>query len=227
MSKIIRGQVVDDAARWDIPPMEQLGSSKLASSQYNESIAAVWGEFPSLKDIEVLKQKAYDEAFAKGLEDGKQHAESESGRLLVLARNLLEQLTEPMEMIDEQVRQQLVALSIAIAKQLVKAELKHNTDHVLMLVDQALSALPDSPSKIYVHLNVQDAAEIRKQLQSAKDKPSWSIVEDPALQPGGCKVFTESSSVDLTVDAQLARIAAKFLDMEEEEGGLDIDQLSI
>ncbi len=227
LSKIIRGQLVDNANRWNIPPMEQPGQSKAASSQYNESLAAVCGQIPSLKDIEQLKQQAYDEAYAKGLADGKTHAESESGRMLVLARNLLEQLTEPITMIDEQVRQQLVTLAIAIAKQLVKAELKHNPDRVLQLVEQAITALPDSTSTLYVHLNAQDAAEIKEKLLANKEQPNWSIVEDPVLQPGGCKVFTESSSVDLTTDAQLARIAAKFLDMEDEEGGSDLSQLTI
>ena len=227
LSKIIRGQAVDSADRWNIPPMEQGGNKPPKSNPYNESLAAVWGQFPSLKDIETLKQQAYDEAYQKGIADAKVHAGEEINRSLATARELLDQLSEPMEMIDEQVRQQLVALAIAIAKQLVKAELKHNPDHVLKLVDQAIAALPDSPSTIYVHLNPLDAGDMKEKLQSAHNKPNWSLVEDPALQAGGCKVFTESSSVDLSIDAQLARIAAKFLDMEEEDGGSEFDQLSI
>jgi flagellar assembly protein FliH len=221
LSKIIRGKPAEEADRWNIPPMEQSGGKKAATNTYSESLAAAWGQFPSLQDIETLKKDAYNEAYQKGLADASAHIEQESGRLLSVARSLLDQLGEPIQMIDEQVRQQLVALAIAIAKQLIKTEVKHNPEHILKLVEQALTVLPDSPSTIYVYLSSQDTSEIKEKFQLADEHPNWKIVEDPALESGGCKVFTESSSVDLTIDAQLARIAAKFLESEDE--GLSLE----
>jgi len=38
-----------------------------------------------------------------------------------------------------------------------------------------------------------------------------TVIEDAALQPGGCRVFTETGQIDATVDTQLDRIAAELL----------------
>jgi flagellar assembly protein FliH len=38
-----------------------------------------------------------------------------------------------------------------------------------------------------------------------------TVIEDAALQPGGCRVFTETGQIDATVETQLDRIAAELL----------------
>lgn len=224
LSKIIRGDQVNEAERWSIPSVEQ--PKQQVPTDYSEGISSVCAQIPTQQELEELKTKTYEQAFEKGMQEGREHALNESGSLLKVAQNLMNQLSEPIEFIDQQVREQLVALSVAIAKQIVKKELQHDAEYVLKLVDEAVMALPDSPSTIYVHLNPKDAADVKQKLEQDDKHPKWSIVEDPQIESGGCKVFTDSTSIDLSLDAQLARVAAKFLDIDEEDGG-DLDQLSL
>ncbi|MEM7402350.1 MAG: FliH/SctL family protein, partial [Pseudomonadota bacterium] len=39
----------------------------------------------------------------------------------------------------------------------------------------------------------------------------YSLVEDPSIQRGGCKLSTDDSVIDATIDSQVAQIAAKLL----------------
>lgn len=225
LSKIIRGNQAEEATRWSIPSVEQPSPS--AASNYNEGLASVCAQIPTERQLEDLKKQAYDEAFQKGLEDGRQHVLSESDNMLSAVKNMLSQLSDPIQFVDEQVREQLVALTLAIAKQIVKKELKQTPEFILQLVDKALAVLPDSPSAIYVHMNPQDAEAIKSKLSEDDKHPGWTVTEDPSIEPGGCKVFTDSTSVDLSLDAQLARIAAKFLDDEGDEDDVAIDEISV
>ncbi|RMG30702.1 MAG: flagellar assembly protein FliH, partial [Gammaproteobacteria bacterium] len=44
----------------------------------------------------------------------------------------------------------------------------------------------------------------------------WKLVEDPTLSRGGCRVETESSRIDATVEQRLHAVLARFLGGERQ-----------
>ena len=40
---------------------------------------------------------------------------------------------------------------------------------------------------------------------------SYSLIEDPSIQRGGCKLSTDDSVIDASIDSQVAQIAANIL----------------
>ncbi len=98
----------------------------------------------TVDEIEAVQQQAYQEAYQKGLTEG--HTQGleqglaegrnqglteghEQSRQLLLAKaNELEQLinalTHPLAAVDAEVEQELVTLAVAMAKQLLRRELK-------------------------------------------------------------------------------------------------------
>jgi flagellar assembly protein FliH len=46
--------------------------------------------------------------------------------------------------------------------------------------------------------------------------PAWRIVEDPLITRGGCKVDTEVSHIDATVENRLAAVIATLFGGERE-----------
>jgi flagellar assembly protein FliH len=52
---------------------------------------------------------------------------------------------------------------------------------------------------------------------SEGEESAWQIVEDPTVTRGGCRVATETSEVDATVEARVAAVVARVLG-EEREG---------
>jgi flagellar assembly protein FliH len=45
----------------------------------------------------------------------------------------------------------------------------------------------------------------------------WKLIEDVVISRGGCKVLTETSAIDATVENRLAAIVATVLGGEREE----------
>jgi flagellar assembly protein FliH len=64
---------------------------------------------------------------------------------------------------------------------------------------------------VRVHLNPDDAQLVRNALPQAEQDGGWSISEDPLIGRGGCRLSTETSRIDATLEARLAALAATML----------------
>ena len=87
------------------------------------------------------------------------------------------------------------------------------------MVRQGLSALPVASSSPRIYLHPEDAELVRSAL-SVSDDTSWRIEEDLLMMRGDCRIETESSHIDASVDAKLSAIAAQLLGGER---GSDAD----
>jgi flagellar assembly protein FliH len=86
-------------------------------------------------------------------------------------------------------------------------------------VRQAISVLPASARNIKVHLHPEDAQLVREILSmenGAEEERRWSIVEDGTLTRGGCKVESDTSRIDSTVESRLATVINEVLGGERE-----------
>ncbi len=156
--------------------------------------------------LQELQQAAYDEAYqkghAEGLAAGKQDIEARAARY----DELLQALAKPFDELDESVEKQLVELAIAIVKQLFRREIKINPTHVIGVVREAIQLLPIASRHVQVHLHPDDASLVRDTLSPAEGEPAWTIVEDPLIAQGGCRVTTDNSQIDATAEARLQAV---------------------
>ena len=156
--------------------------------------------------LQELQKDAYDEAWQNGHADG-----VAAGQETVLQRanrfdELLRALSRPFDQLDGSVEKQLVELAIAIVKQLFRREIRINPDHVIGVVREAIQLLPVASRTVQVHLHPDDATLIRETLSPAEGEPAWSIVEDPLISHGGCRITTENSQIDATSEARLQAV---------------------
>jgi flagellar assembly protein FliH len=64
-----------------------------------------------------------------------------------------------------------------------------------------------------VHLHPEDAVLVRERLAEPNADRAWSVVEDPVICRGGCRVSSENSTIDAQVESRLgAAIAAALGD---------------
>lgn len=164
-------------------------------------------------------EAGYREGYRVGLEQGQEEGR-ETGRQALRAQGqrlseLMALLSEPLQTLDEQVERELVALAVAVAKQLVRRELKTDPNQIVAVVRQALSVLPVSARNISLHLHPEDADLVRAALALDEDPP-WKIVEDPVMTRGGCRVHTDISRVDASLERRLGSAIANLLGGERE-----------
>lgn len=181
----------------------------------------------TVEEIEAMQTQAYDESFLQGQKDGFQQGydqgyEQGSKQGYEEKIQLLEQqaaqfsslmtaLSEPFKKLDEEVEKELVKLSIAVATQIIRREIKLDPGQIVAAVKQAINVLPLSAQKTTLYLHPEDAELVRSALSLDDISPVWTVIEDPLITRGGCKVDTDVSHVDASVENRLAAVIANLL----------------
>ncbi|MES9940144.1 MAG: flagellar assembly protein FliH [Candidatus Thiodiazotropha sp. 6PLUC2] len=217
-----------DIRQW-LPP--EMGDGK--KSQSRGTIHPP-GAPPTAQQLEAIQQQAYEEGFEKGKQEGFEFGHKEG---LNQARQdlhhytsqldrLLETFVRPLRNLDNQVEKELLALVIAIVKQLVRREVKSDPNLIVGVVREALSVLPVSSRNVRLLLHPEDAELIREVYALGDAEVGWDLIEDPVINRGGCRVVTDTSQVDATLESRLASLIAPLLagaraideQMEEDQG---------
>ncbi len=184
------------------------------------------GSLLTAEQLEQLQKQAYEEGYEQGRKEGFKfgHQEAlEAGRKLMQDRvaqfdALLEMLDQPLKALDDQVERELVDLVIATVRQLVRREVRTDPGQIIGVVREALSILPVSARQIRVVLHPDDAELVRQVYDMGDKELGWQIIEDPVLQRGGCRVVTDTSQVDATLESRLAALIAPLLgDQRDQE----------
>jgi flagellar assembly protein FliH len=174
---------------------------------------------PTAKELEAIQQQAYEEGFEKGKREGFEFGHKEG---LSQARQqlqhyisqldqLLNTFKEPLRDLDNQVERELLGLVIAIVKQLVRREVKSDPNLIVGVVREALSVLPVSSRNVRLMLHPEDAELIRNVYALGDSEMGWNLIEDPVINRGGCRVVTDTSQVDATLESRLASLIAPLL----------------
>lgn len=213
-TKIIR----DDSGeyqRWEMP-------------QVSESGAALSFGLVTADNLAKIQEQAFKEAqeagFKKGYKEGSEQAQKEFAQRATDQQNrakmmerLLRTLSAPFEQLDEQVENELATLAIALARQIIRREFKADPGEIVPVVREAINALPVVARHPQIYLHPEDAAFLRQTLSLSGENDHWKLIDDPILTRGDCRVTTENSRIDATVESRLRAIVAQALGGEREE----------
>jgi flagellar assembly protein FliH len=167
----------------------------------------------------------FDQGFADGHAAGLAagHAELEVAIAEAQARvtrldTVLSFLARPLAELDTEVERELVTLALAVAKQLVRRELRTDPAQVIAIIRETVGLLPAAARDVRVHLHPEDAAVVRERLAAPSADRAWTIVEDPILGRGGCRVTTDTASIDARLESRIAAVAGAVFG-DERSGG--------
>jgi len=219
----------ENIQRWRLPEMDNPKAEKDATPEPEEAEPAL----PTAAELEALQQIARDEGFEQGRNEGHAfgHREGiEEGRRESLQRlaqfdQLMHALHQPFEQLDDQVEREIVTLVISMVRQLVRREIKTDPGHIIGVVREALSVLPVAARNVRLLLHPEDASLVREVYALGETEQKWQIVEDPVIQRGGCKVLTDTSQIDATLESRLNALIAPLLasernNDEDDESGI-------
>jgi flagellar assembly protein FliH len=206
MSRVITAAQATAARSWSAPEAGT-GEARHASERQ-----------PAAQPTD-LQREAWDEAYAAGLAAGRTAGESALRRQAERLDALLGALARPFSQLDAEVEQQLAGLALALAKQLVRRELRVEPTQVIAIVREAITVLPVSARDVRVHLHPEDAAIVREYLAPTENERAWQIVEDPVMMRGGCQVITATSRVDARLETRLGRLLTELLGDERAADG--------
>jgi flagellar assembly protein FliH len=198
---------------WQAPVMGR------AEPEFSNQPAPPAPALPTAEQIERIQREAWEEAYARGREEGLAQGKAEARQQAKRLAEALDVLARPLSELDERVVEEVVSMTLAIARHLVRRELRTDPGQIIGVVQQATAALPVAAQRVRVTLHPEDAATVREVLGEEHGSASWEIIEDPALTRGGCRVETEHSRIDASVERRLAAIAAELLGGERVRDG--------
>jgi len=195
MSKVLPGDSSKACQLWQAPHFKQseAGANSLRTRKQQEQI----------------EQQAYEQGFSQGYNEGLEQGQQEINEQVTYLQSVMATLAMPLLDLDKQVVDELVDLSMAVVRQMVRRELKISPGEVVAVVKEALSLLPATAGDVRLVLHPEDAALVRNALLGSDTESPWQIIEDPVLSRGGCRVLTNTSRIDATVENRInAAIAA-------------------
>lgn len=197
--------------RWELgsfdadPPRKPGAATASAAKEAEPAI-----KLPTAEEIEQIHQQARDDGFLRGKEEGYQagfkegqaKAQAEAQRFVQATAKLERGLNE----LDAKVADELLALAIELAREVIRQEIAARPETLLAVVREALGQLPHQHAAIYLHPD--DASLLRSYLGEQLTHAGHRIHEDVKLARGDCMVESGGSQVDATVAMRWRRVLA-------------------
>jgi flagellar assembly protein FliH len=175
---------------------------------------------PTAAEIEQIQEQAQEEGYQAGYAEGAQSARNEEQIARAEAQTardetqrlagLIEALDKELQQVDKQVAQDLLDLSMEIAKQILLQALKVKPELLLGIVSDAISELPHFSQHAHLILHPADAELVRGKMGEQLDHTGWKIFEDAKMERGGCRVETAHSQIDASLATRWKRVVSSI-----------------
>ncbi len=166
---------------------------------------------PTVSGLVDLQAEAYKEAFAQGLAEGREAGRGDVRAAVERLSGMFHDLARPFEQLDADVERELLTLAMALARQIVRRELKTDPTQIIGIIRDAIAALPVAARDVRVHLHPEDAVVMRENLAPTSSERAWVIVEDPVMARGGCQITTANSRIDARLETRLNTIVSELM----------------
>ena len=149
------------------------------------------------------------EGIEKGMQQGLQRAQQQVNEKLAAVDELMKHLSHALNEQDYLLEQALLNVVTEVSRTVVGRELQLDSKHIIQVVRQALSSLPPSRDNVRIFVNPADVAV----LDEAKERggESWRALPDEAVTKGGCRVETDQSLVDFTVERRFSAMIEQLM----------------
>ncbi|MEN9456424.1 MAG: flagellar assembly protein [Pseudomonadota bacterium] len=172
--------------------------------------------YPTAEEMEALHQQAYQDAFGEGqkagFEKGFEQGLSEGRQAAV---NDVEQMTSVLAVLERANRdfessmaEVVLDLALALTQQMLRQVLPVKNDILLPLIREALASLPQVNQHPRILVHPENGKVLRELLTADIAHFGLRIIDDHAIQPGGCKIEAGSSEIDATVESRWSRLLA-------------------
>lgn len=165
-------------------------------------------------DVRIAREAGFDRGRSEGLaaaaaEIAQRIADLESRRQLL--DGLARQMVAPLERCDDETAEEMARLALTVGAQLARRELALDPRQVIAILRECLPSLPSSAREVRIHMHPRDAAVLRHELDGSGEGAAWTLVEDPIMSRGGCRIEAEASRIDARLESRVATVIATVL----------------
>mgnify|MGYP003289971083 CR=1 FL=1 len=154
------------------------------------------------------------EAAAKeGYEQGLARADSDIAQL----KSQLINFAGAQQAVFDRIAPEIMAISIDIAKKIIKTEVQQNPELIIANIQQCLRELSKEETKVMLKLNPADVANVKQQIPTLIENAGLDvkvmIIPDPSMTQGGGIIQTTNGIIDVTIDTQVDIVTKALREM--------------
>ena len=177
------------------------------------------GETPEMErrlaELDRLRQAETADARHKGVEEGLRRAREEAGAEVQKAfdqvARALQDLASLKRTLRQQAEQELIKLSLAVARRILYRELSTDPSSIEGIVHAALQKLQHrEASRVRVYPAAFSA--VRAALDRIGSRAGIEVIADPGLETGAILFETSFGELDASIETQLQEIQRGFAD---------------
>jgi flagellar assembly protein FliH len=182
--------------RWSLSSLGSEGAAEAGRDAGADRQAA------ERKAISTVREAARAEGFQAGYREGAERAKAEASRLAALTAAAQAALGR----LEHDLGEELLQVALEIARQVLRNELTLRRDALLPVVREAIAALPQNAGPAQLMLNPGDVELVRAHIGDELAAGSFRVVEDHRIEPGGCRIQSQSCEVDATIATRWRRM---------------------
>ena len=165
------------------------------------------------QQIEIEKQKAFEEGYNKGKSEAENSVKSEVQEKIELLKNSIQKVDNINELFEEKIlsiEKELISVALDIAKEVIQKEVSENSKEIALSLAKALMEDIKDATKITIKVNPKDAKYLKEQnLQNVE------IVEDDAVKEGGVVILSDIGNIDAQILQRFKAIKEAVLEGNE------------
>lgn len=173
------------------------------------------------EEIQAVIDKAYaeghDSGFKDGYSKGRSLADSENADEKLALQALAQKFSAAIVAKNIAICDDVLNLSLAIAKSMIQSEIKINPDIIKTIIGQATKKFIDA-TQLKLSVHPDDAVIVRQYLQDELSAMQWHLIENLEIDRGGCVVETAQNAIDASNEVRWKAITeslGKNLDWHE------------
>jgi len=143
--------------------------------------------------------------FAEGHREGMAKAAAEDAAIREKARDVLRQSEEICRKNLEALENGITGLAVEISEKLLEAQLTLAPDTVCAIAKESLRLVEDR-QMVYLYINPAELPIYESKVDELKSllppRAELQVLTDSAMAPGGCRIETESGTVDATMETR-------------------------
>ncbi|MBL4762530.1 MAG: flagellar assembly protein FliH [Gammaproteobacteria bacterium] len=170
------------------------------------------------------QQEGHQEGFEKGRQEGLQKGLEQARQTQQLLQTMVNTFSAPFKELDAALDEQIMSLAVTLAQQIVRREIRLDPGQIIPLIRETVLLLPAGSNLVKIHCHPEDAKLVREALSLDEEAQTWKLIDDPAIARGGCKVISEFSRIDASLEKQLNALTVAALGSERE---MQRDELSV
>lgn len=204
MSGFIPKEQLTAYERWELAAFDEAEQQQRAAASAAEAAPAPEAQvpLPTAEEIERIHNEAHAAGYSAGYEEGQAHAREEAERLSALVGALEQQLRS----LDQGVAEELLAVGVEIAAQVLRQSLRVRQELILPVVREAVASMSLHHGHPSLYLHPDDATLVRAHLGEHLTHNGWRLIEDDAIERGGCRIESGASEVDATLATRWRRV---------------------